>query len=257
MLGIVLEGGGAKGAYQIGAWKAIRELGIEYAGVVGTSVGSLNGAMMVQDDFDRAYDLWNNMKPEKVIADDDLLMEKLKSYEFRSEDPRGIRLELEEQFGSGGFDITPFKRLIAENIDEEKIRKSNKDFGLVTIDLETNTGLELFKEDIPKGQLGGFLLASSYLPVFKEESIFGKRYLDGGYFNNLPTRMLVSKGYKDILIIKLNGREDQFPVDEKSLNVTRILPSSDLGDTLDFSNEGIKRNLKLGYMDTMTSLSVL
>jgi len=35
-LGLVLEGGGAKGAYQAGAYKALLELGIEIDGVSGT-----------------------------------------------------------------------------------------------------------------------------------------------------------------------------------------------------------------------------
>ena len=52
MKGLVLEGGGTKGAYQIGAFKALRELGIEFKGVAGTSIGALNGAYIVQDNID-------------------------------------------------------------------------------------------------------------------------------------------------------------------------------------------------------------
>ena len=51
--GLALEGGGAKGAYQIGAWKALREAGIRFSAVSGTSVGALNGAMIVMDDLER------------------------------------------------------------------------------------------------------------------------------------------------------------------------------------------------------------
>ena len=52
--GIVLEGGGAKGAYQIGAWRALREAGIRIKGAAGTSVGALNGALICMDDFEKA-----------------------------------------------------------------------------------------------------------------------------------------------------------------------------------------------------------
>ena len=45
---IVLAGGGSRGAYQIGVWKALREMGIDYQLVTGTSVGALNGVLMVQ-----------------------------------------------------------------------------------------------------------------------------------------------------------------------------------------------------------------
>ena len=43
--GLVLEGGGAKGAYEIGACKALEEMGMNITAVTGTSVGALNGAM--------------------------------------------------------------------------------------------------------------------------------------------------------------------------------------------------------------------
>ena len=64
--GVVLEGGGAKGAYQVGAWKALRETGIKIRGVVGSSVGSLNGVMMVMDDFTGTWDIWshNGFEPD-------------------------------------------------------------------------------------------------------------------------------------------------------------------------------------------------
>ena len=47
MKGLVLEGGGTKGAYQLGAYKALKELGVEFDGVVGTSIGALNAAFIV------------------------------------------------------------------------------------------------------------------------------------------------------------------------------------------------------------------
>lgn len=59
--GLALEGGGAKGAYQIGAWKALREAGIHFSAVSGTSVGALNGAMIVMDDLEKAENVWNNI----------------------------------------------------------------------------------------------------------------------------------------------------------------------------------------------------
>ena len=56
--GLVLEGGGAKGAYQIGAWKALREAGVRIRGVALTSVGALNGALICMGDLEHAEKLW-------------------------------------------------------------------------------------------------------------------------------------------------------------------------------------------------------
>ena len=45
---LVLSGGGSRGAYEIGVWKALKTLGIQIDMVMGTSVGAINGAMIVQ-----------------------------------------------------------------------------------------------------------------------------------------------------------------------------------------------------------------
>ena len=58
MRAVVLSGGGSKGSYQIGVWKALRKLKIKYDIVTGTSVGALNGALMVQNKFHKACKLW-------------------------------------------------------------------------------------------------------------------------------------------------------------------------------------------------------
>ena len=65
--GIVLEGGGARGAYQIGAWKALKEAGIEIKGAAGTSVGALNGALICMDDLEKAEKIWENIRYSQVM----------------------------------------------------------------------------------------------------------------------------------------------------------------------------------------------
>ena len=69
--GIVLEGGGARGAYQIGAWKALKEAGIEIKGAAGTSVGALNGALICMDDLEKAEKIWENIRYSQVMDVDD------------------------------------------------------------------------------------------------------------------------------------------------------------------------------------------
>lgn len=66
---IALAGGGTKGAYQVGAWKAMRELGIPFDIVTGTSIGSVTAALMVQDDFDRAWELWTHITEDQIMLE--------------------------------------------------------------------------------------------------------------------------------------------------------------------------------------------
>lgn len=251
MYGLVLEGGGARGAYQIGAWKALRELGVQVKGVAGTSVGSLNGAMIVQDDFNKAYELWYDITPSKVINMDEELIEKIKNLDITTDDIRYLLKHFKLLIGGKGIDISPLKKLLRENIYEEKIRKSNKDFGIVTISLTDMKPMELFIEDIPKGHLINYLIASSSLPVFKQERLDGKFFLDGGFYNNLPANLLITKGYKDLIVVKLNSMGRIPKINEEGLNVIYIEPNEELGRALDFSTDRARKNIILGYYDTM------
>ena len=63
---VVFSGGGAKGGYQIGAWKALREIGFEPDLVTGTSVGALNGALMALGKYEDARSIWENMSLDSV-----------------------------------------------------------------------------------------------------------------------------------------------------------------------------------------------
>ena len=76
--GIVLEGGGARGSYQIGAWKALREAGIKIRGIAGASVGALNGALICMDDLEKAEEIWENIRYSQVIDVDDDVIETVK-----------------------------------------------------------------------------------------------------------------------------------------------------------------------------------
>lgn len=72
-LGLVLSGGGGKGAYQIGVWEAMREYGFDrqVQAVAGTSVGGLNGALFVQNDFEKARRVWLDVESKNLLTLDD------------------------------------------------------------------------------------------------------------------------------------------------------------------------------------------
>ena len=59
--GLTLEGGGARGAYHIGAVKALVENGYEFGAVVGTSIGAVNAAYIAQGDLDFVYNMWKTL----------------------------------------------------------------------------------------------------------------------------------------------------------------------------------------------------
>lgn len=257
MYGLVLEGGGAKGAFQIGAWKALKELGIEIQGISGTSVGALNGAIIAQDEFEKCYDIWYNMSPSKVINIDERIYEKLLKFDITPDNLGYIIGHLKIILNERGLDVTPLRNLLKKYINEDIIRNSKKDLGIVTISISDLRPLEVFIENIPNGQLIDYLMASAYFPAFRMKKLHGKLYLDGGLYDNLPIRLLLSKGYKDLIAIRLYGIGITRKVRERGFNITYVTPSDDLGMTLDFTTERARRNLELGYFDTMRTFKKL
>ena len=82
--GLVLAGGGAKGAYQLGAWQAMKELGIIFSAVVGVSIGSINGALIAADSFDEAKTLWKSASVDKGVKITEELRDPENLFSFRN-----------------------------------------------------------------------------------------------------------------------------------------------------------------------------
>ena len=252
--GLVLEGGGTKGAYQIGAYKALRDLGIKFTGIAGTSIGALNGALIIQDDDKVMEDIWINYDYKSFMNIDEDTYERYKNIEMKAKNFHDVVDLINKARKNNGIDISPLRKLLQEKIDEDKIRQSNIDFGITTAywDGKIFTKL-LYTEDIPKGRLADYLIASASLPIFQLDKLDDKLYLDGMFSDNIPINMLAQKGYNDIVVIRLvNDSIGKKIINKyKDLNLKLIVPSQDLGGSLNKDKEHIETNVKLGYLDTM------
>lgn len=250
--GIVLEGGGARGSYQIGAWKALREAGIKIRGIAGASVGALNGALICMDDLEKAEEIWENIRYSQVIDVDDDVIETVKKLDLKSLDLMKVAEDAKKILKDKGLDITPLKNLIESVVDEDKIRSSDRELYLTTYSVTDRELLVLNAKDIPDGEIGDMLLASAYFPAFRNDKLGGKRYLDGGGWNNVPINILLEHDYKDILVIRIYGlgydseRTTEIPED---VHVTHIAPRQDLGGILEFDRTRARKNMTLGYYD--------
>ena len=251
--GLVLDGGGARGAYQIGAWKALKEAGVKIAAVAGTSVGALNGALICMDDLEKAEKIWSEMEFSRVMSVDDEWMRQF----FQGEKKLGdILSELRRILREGGVDVGPLRRLIRENVDEDRIRSCGKEFCIVTFSLTDFKELKLSISDIPEGKLEDFLLASAYLPGFRNEPMEdGRRYIDGGFVDNVPADVLAERGYTDLIEIRIYGpgREPGVKLPEDG-EIYRIGSRVRLGSIIEFDRERSRQNLKIGYYDAKRML---
>lgn len=248
--GIVLEGGGARGAYQIGAWKALREAGVKIKGIAGTSVGALNGALMCMDDYENAESVWKDISYSKVMDVDDALMSQL----FRGNISMSEAFEvLFQTMKDGGVDVTPLKELIRRYVDAEKIQASPIEFYVLTFCVDELKEMDVDVHRIPPEELPDLLLASAYIfPLFKNEKLQGKTFIDGGVINNVPLASLVNRGYQDIIMLRIYGPGREKRV--KNLEEVRIFsvePKISLGNIIDFDAAKSRRNLIAGYYDAM------
>ena len=190
--GLVLAGGGTKGAFQVGVWKALQELKINIKAIVGTSIGALNGALFLQDDLDTTIKMYENIKINNVMK-----IKGIKSNKniFDLSNIFNLAADFTKQ---KGIDNTPLRKMIKQYIDMDKLYNSDIDFGLVTYAVKNKSPLQKFKNEIPKEQMIDYLLASACFPIFKPQNINGEAYFDGGFYDKAPSNMLIEKGYKNI-----------------------------------------------------------
>lgn len=254
MIGFALEGGGAKGAFQVGAIKALYEMGIYPDVVVGSSIGAINGAFIASGELHTLEKMWLNSKLEDMMAEDAQSIQKVLQFDLKK-NYFDIRSFVLETLKKGGLDVTPYKNQLRDLLDEEKIRTSKIDFGLVTVSLTDFKPIEVFASEVPEGKLHDYIIASANFPAFKVDKIEDKTLLDGGFFNNLPVNLLLEKGCDRIFAIRLfgKGRIKKFK-NENLVPIEYITPSEDLGHTLGIDPERARHNMRLGYLDAMRVL---
>lgn len=254
MKGLVLEGGGTKGAYQIGAYKALRDLGLEFQGVAGTSIGALNGAYIIQNDIEVMEDIWLTYDYTHFMNVDEETYERYKNIDFTAKNFNTVIELINKARKNEGIDISPLRQLLEKTLNEESIRNSNKDFGLITVHWDKKINPHpLYLQDIPNGRLVDYLIASSSLPIFKLDRIDDKLYLDGMFFDNMPVSLLQDKGYDDIVVIRLiDDFIGKINLNKyQGINVKTIIPSEYLGGSLNKDKISVEKNIQLGYLDAM------
>ena len=253
--GLILAGGGAKGAYQIGAWRALRELGITFEAIAGVSIGAINGALIAQGDYDRAVELWSNAEVTSGIHIEAELHDSENLFSF-SNLPQ-IFMEI---IRNGGVDVTPARNLIAEYIDEEKVRNSGIPLGLVTFQLSSMKPVEVFLDEIQDGLLVDYLMLSARVPGLHNQSPDGAKYLDGGIYDNAPIGMLRDRGINRFVVVDISGMKGVGHKDDFSCaEFVYIRPNDpkELGEAFEFDSSMNDMRMQMGYLDTKKAFGLL
>ncbi|MEG0313672.1 MAG: patatin-like phospholipase family protein [Erysipelotrichaceae bacterium] len=245
---LVLGGGGSKGAYEIGVWKALKELNIKIDIVTGTSIGALIGCMVVQDDYEAALDLWTNIKVDSVMKNGlnlDMDIELIMSQKSK------FKEVFSSLVSNKGADITPLIQMIDNIFNPDKFFNSPIDYGCMSVKVKEFKGHPIIKSQMNADNSRDYLLASaSCFPAFPLKEIDGEYYADGGYYDNVPIHLAQLLGADEIIAVDLKSIGVKQEVIEQN-RLIYISPFVPLGSFLNFDQDLVKRNIDLGYYDTM------
>ena len=240
--GLVLSGGGGKGAYQVGVFRALAEKGLlDYiTAISGASVGALNLLMYATGEVEKAQNIWKSISPEQFLS----LNTSINGLEDGFLSRKGI------------------EDIIDKNVDLNIIRSCEKILYVSTTEILEN-GEEKVKyfslNYRQNSQIKDIIYASSALPIiFSAVEIDGKMYRDGGLTDNLPIRPLYIEGIRNFIVVGLSTHTEidysRFP----GCNFLFIKPRKSIGDffdgTLDFTSRGAKTRIEIGYLDAIREL---
>lgn len=250
---IVLSGGGAKGAYQVGVWRALRKLNIKYDIVTGTSVGALNGALMVQNEYIKARSMWYNINFDIIFKEQ--MDSDLTTFKGRTEI---LKKYMSNILLHGGMDVSQMELTMDKYINYRKFYKSKIDYGLVTVNLSSFKPVLLKKHEIAPHKLKDYLMASATcFPAFKVKHIDDDLFIDGAYYDKIPINQAIEMGATEIIAVDLNSFGLSKKVKEKSIPITYIIPRNKLDSFLLFDSSFTRRSIKLGYNDAMKTFNQL
>ena len=256
-LGIALAGGGARGAYQIGAWKALKELGIDkkISAFSGASVGSLNAVLFAMGDYEVAEQRWMSLDSKSL-------------FDLEKHIYKRIFKEKLNFLNRGIYSTRKLERLMLETVDFDQIKDKEVYVATTHLGDEKSTFFDLlrtnykhyFKKDqqihykdlrtMEKDDVVNTLLASCAIPVaFRPIQIKGETFYDGGVLDNTPFQPLVDAGCDVIIVIDLFTFSPMRMKKVEGVKMYTVYPKKSLRGILDFNHKHIKRRFELGYHD--------
>ena len=245
---IVLSGGGARGAYEIGVWEALRRLHIKYDIVTGTSIGAINGLMMVQGTYRKALEFWHRVDYVDIFDKD--------YSEYTG--PKLYSKYLKDVISNGGFSTEKMENLVRLVYNEKKFKNSKVNYGLATLNITDLKPTIIKKEDVDSSNIVDYVIASgSVFPFFKRKEIDNKKYVDGCYFENMPINLAIELGATDIIAVNIGTFARNQKVKDKSVNIKYIVPRNEILSFLEFNKKDIRLAISYGYNDTMKEFGKL
>ncbi len=254
-LGLVLSGGGAKGAYLFGVWQALKELGIDklIEGVSGVSIGALTAYMFVTDKYEQTYDLWELSKKEVPSKRSKPLVVLNKLIGKNNE------IALDNLTNNLYLSSKKIDKLLEEIIDLDKLKNSPCKCYITCHNVQKKQPESFLLNNYSHLEVKQILKATTAIPIlFKKVQLGGMAYYDGGISNNTPISPLYENGYNVIIVVYL---DDKGHCDYRlypNTHFIEISPQVDIGDfrtgVLNFHSSKIDELIRQGYKDAYVVL---
>jgi len=234
---LVLQGGGALGAYEYGVLKALYEARPQFhpAVVTGISIGAINAAVLVgakEDPLQTLEELWRHkfaslqsLPPFVRGLSEQLIPPEVQKYLALWGNTGMYRLRPEAIWApllaTSPYDLTPLRETLEELVDSQKLNQywdTRVVVGAVNIATATLTPF-----DNCQGLTLAHILASASLPPsFPMTTIAGQSYWDGGLFSNTPLSMALNcleeiedapALRREVIVVELFPRHAKVPGD--------------------------------------------
>ncbi|MBQ9521449.1 MAG: patatin-like phospholipase family protein [Oscillospiraceae bacterium] len=288
-IGLVLAGGGAKGAYQVGVWRALCESGLaaQVTGISGVSIGAINTPLFLRGDWREAYELWLQLSDPDFRRVQRAEIERItRAYGRRHGQsilPPEL-LEIMEDIFISQPELERHLLPVIKSISPDTFREFAL-YSAVTpleevpfllpglLDPETpsfpgaisdETAHYISWRGLSNMDMTRLLMASSAIPPAYDPVTFrGKAYYDGGFYDNVPIFPLYREGFRKFIVVDLKrkqGRPWRIPSgDSTELCEFRVVrPGSGFDDdflaVFELTPEITRERVRHGYEDALRVL---
>ena len=261
-IGLVLAGGGGKGAYELGVWKALDELKLtKYITVFsGTSIGAFNSVLFAMNDMKKADELWEEVTMDKLvpISKSELIKRGIGLY------IGGKNLQLAKKFLNyklehGAIANDGAIEVVEKYLDFNKIKENNKICYAACTKL-LDFSAKYFKiNDFDEETGKKIVLASASLPLIYDcTEVLGEKYIDGGIADNIPIQPVYGENC-NIIIVVLLSKEAQvdrtlYPNSKLIVISPENLDENTITGTLNLNTDAKRIRIIEGYNDTINKL---
>ena len=261
-IGLVLAGGGGKGAYELGVWKALDELKLtKYITVFsGTSIGAFNSVLFAMNDMKKADELWEEVTMDKLvpISKSELIKRGIGLY------IGGKNLQLAKKFLNyklehGAIANDGAIEVVEKYLDFNKIKENNKICYAACTKLSDFSAKYFKINDFDEETGKKIVLASASLPLIYDcTEVLGEKYIDGGIADNIPIQPVYGENC-NIIIVVLLSKEAQvdrtlYPNSKLIVISPENLDENTITGTLNLNTDAKRIRIIEAYNDTINKL---